>query len=139
MTTDSASSQPTDTVGWTGAAIAAAILTAWGVNTTALLTFGFDGIPAPLWAPAVLVQTFLHTGLFITAHDAMHGNVSARHPRLNDAVGRLATRLYALFPYDRLRDKHLAHHRSPASDADPDFHPGDGPRFWSWYLGFIGE
>ena len=34
--------------------------------------------------PSILVMTWLYVGLFITAHDAMHGSLSPRHPRLND-------------------------------------------------------
>ena len=90
------------------------------------------------WAPAiVLAQTFLHTGLFITAHDAMHGTVAPAHPRWNHALGRVAVGLYAAFPYGKLLPAHHAHHRAPATPDDPDFHRGN-PSLWGWYRDFLG-
>ena len=66
-------------------------------------------------AALVPLLAWLYVGLFITAHDAMHALVAPRHRRLNDAVGRLAARLYAQFDYDALRLAHAEHHRAPAS------------------------
>lgn len=37
--------------------------------------------------PAIAIQTFLYTGLFITAHDAMHRSLCPHNLRLNDALG----------------------------------------------------
>ncbi|MFB6351004.1 MAG: fatty acid desaturase, partial [Bradymonadaceae bacterium] len=88
---------------------------------------------------AVALQTFLHTGLFITAHDAMHGSVARGHPQVNRLVGRLTTLLYALFSYEQLQAKHADHHATPVTDTDPDYHNGDHERFWPWYLGFLRE
>lgn len=122
-----------------GVVIAAAIIGGWGVNLAALLTAGTTGLPPALWLPAIAVQTFLHTGLFITAHDAMHGTVAPANRRLNDRIGRLAVRLYALFSFAKLEEKHWEHHDRPASDDDPDHHDGGADRFWPWYFGFIGE
>ena len=133
------SATTTRTPGWRGPAIAAAIVAAWGGTLALLLTAGTGGLHPALWLPAILVQTFLHTGLFITAHDAMHGNVSREHPAINDAIGRLATLLYALFSYAKLREKHGDHHADPVSDGDPDYHDDDHERFWPWYLGFLRE
>ena len=38
-------------------------------------------------AQHVLLTTFFYTGIFITAHDAMHGLVSPSYRKLNDAIG----------------------------------------------------
>lgn len=135
MSTDSTVRQ----TGWRGPAVAAAVIGAWGTSLSALLTLGTGGVHPALWLPAILLQTFLHTGLFITAHDAMHGSVTRDHPRLNDAVGRLATLLYALFSYQKLRSKHADHHHTPVTGSDPDYHDADHERFWAWYLGFLRE
>jgi beta-carotene ketolase (CrtW type) len=96
------------------------------------------------WQTVVLVplamawMTFLSTGLFITAHDAMHGTVAPGRKRLNDAVGALAVALYALFSYRKLQGKHHEHHAHPGeAGEDPDFHDGDHPGFWRWYLHFV--
>lgn len=83
----------------------------------------------------VLVQTHLFTGLFITAHDAMHGTVHP-HSRINHGIGWLAAMLFVFNPYHKLRRKHYEHHLHPVTDDDPDYHPGG---FWRWYLGFLME
>lgn len=92
----------------------------------------------PLAYLRLLVQTHLFTGLFITAHDAMHGSVAPRHPKLNHAIGKLCTFLFVFNSYRRLRPKHYQHHRHVASEQDPDFHNGH-PGFWRWYLDFLKE
>lgn len=114
---------------------AAGVMAAWAVCLSGLLhaelvwtTFAF-GIP---------LQTFLYTGLFITAHDAMHGTVSPKHPRVNDAVGWVAVALYALFSFSGLRTWHHDHHKSPGvPHDDPDFHDGKHTGFWAWYFHFL--
>jgi beta-carotene/zeaxanthin 4-ketolase len=83
-------------------------------------------------------QTWVYTGLFITAHDAMHGSIHTA-PNLNQAIGKLCLWLYAGFEYHQLRVKHHRHHRYPASDRDPDFHDGRTPHFWGWYGQFVHE
>lgn len=120
----------------TGILIAALIISLWGISLWLLLT-----TPLPLlslWViPAILWQTFLYTGLFITAHDAMHGSVSPNHPLLNRAIGRTAVTLYALFSYRKLHSEHRRHHRNPGSREDPDFHAPGQTGFWRWYLHFM--
>jgi beta-carotene ketolase (CrtW type) len=117
-----------------GVALAAAILAAWALTLALALGAPAVALPAALWLPLVALRTWLHTGLFIVAHDAMHGTVAPRHPRLNHGLGALAVGLYALFPYAVLR-----HHAQPASADDPDFHDGAHPGFGRWYLRFIGH
>ncbi len=117
-----------------GTTIALTIIGAWLASLAALLTVELSPW---LIAPAVLVQTFLYTGLFITAHDAMHGTVAPTNRRLNDLVGTVAVRLYALFSYAKLREKHWEHHDHPASEQDPDYHDGEHAGFWGWYANFL--
>lgn len=117
-----------------GVLTAATIIGLWLGSLVALLA-------APISVPLVLVglpwMTFLSTGLFITAHDAMHGTVAPANRRLNDALGALAVGLYALFSYAKLQRKHREHHRHPATAGeDPDYHDGEHPGFWRWYLHF---
>lgn len=85
----------------------------------------------------LLWQTFLYTGLFITAHDAMHGAVLPGNRAVNDAMGTIAVFLFALFDYQKLLNKHWQHHRYPASDQDPDFHSLPQDSFWGWYGQFM--
>jgi beta-carotene ketolase (CrtW type) len=76
-----------------------------------------------LWKIVALVwQTFLYTGLFITAHDAMHGVVVPQNLKINNFIGSLVLTLYGLFSFNELRKKHWEHHHHPASELDPDFH-----------------
>jgi beta-carotene ketolase (CrtW type) len=87
----------------------------------------------------VAILCWLDVGLFIIAHDAMHGSLAPGHPRLNRAIGRTMLLAYAGFSFDRLLPKHMAHHRAPGTDLDPDFHgaaPSSLPR---WYLAFFWE
>lgn len=83
-------------------------------------------------------QTWIWTGLFITAHDAIHGSIHAS-PRLNRSIGQLCLWLYAGFDYGQLSVKHHLHHQYPASDRDPDFHAENAPDFWNWYRHFVCE
>ncbi len=84
----------------------------------------------------ILLQTFLSTGLFITAHDSMHGIAAPGSPRLNRILGAVAIFLYGGFSFEKLLRSHLAHHQHPASASDPDFtsHPNEG--FWQWLFQF---
>lgn len=82
----------------------------------------------------VLVQMHLYTGLFITAHDAMHGVVSSNRS-LNQATGWIAALLFSYNFYGRLFPKHHSHHRHVATDLDPDYHPSG--KFFLWYFSFI--
>ncbi|TWR30661.1 fatty acid desaturase [Mucilaginibacter pallidiroseus] len=87
----------------------------------------------PLLYLAVLLMMHLYTGLFITAHDAMHGTV-APNKSINNFVGFLSTLLYASFWYPKLYTKHHQHHNHVHTDTDPDYHNGG---FFSWYVRFI--
>jgi beta-carotene ketolase (CrtW type) len=92
------------------------------------------------WTPAaaiVALLCWLNVGLFIVAHDCMHGSLAPGRPAVNKWVGRAALFIYAGFSFDRLRPKHFEHHRAPGTADDPDF-SGDHPRhFWRWYAGFF--
>lgn len=91
-----------------------------------------------LVAPLVVaVLTWLSVGLFIIAHDAMHGSLAPGRPGANLFWGRLTLLLYAGFWMDRLRPKHFDHHRHVGTEHDPDFSPDHPTRFWPWYLGFM--
>lgn len=87
---------------------------------------------SPLTYLFFLVQTHLYTGIFITAHDAMHHTVS-KNTKINNLIGTIATGLFAFNYYPRLLKKHHEHHRFVATDKDPDFHHGN---FWIWYFNF---
>jgi hypothetical protein len=106
-------------VGIGGVAIALVIFAIWGIGWGCLWSAAsVDRLP--YWGAilGIMWQMFIYTGLFITAHDAMHGAIAPKHPRLNLAIGRLALLIYGLFSYDRLLKAHRQHHHHPASDLD---------------------
>lgn len=115
----------------TGVIIAFFIICCWSLSTW----WGFQlelSWSSP-WAYCYFfLQTHLYTGLFITAHDAMHNAVS-KNKALNQWIGRISAVLFAFNFYDKLNRKHHQHHRFVATDQDPDFHRGG---FWAWYLSF---
>ncbi len=122
-------------LGRAGVWSAALIFGAW----LALLVFNL-AYYQPNWAsPApyllALLQMHLYTGLFITAHDAMHGVVSP-NKRLNNAIGTAATVLFAYNWFPNQLPKHHDHHRHVGTQADPDFHPEDHSGFLPWLARF---
>src|SRR5215207_8487988 len=122
-------------IGFRGIFHALAIIVAWA--TTLSVSLSLIHLPRD-WAFALLLlplQTFLNVGLFITAHDAMHGTLAPTMPRVNDALGRIALWCYAFFNYDEIRREHFRHHAKPVHDDDPDYHSDE--RFWLWYFHFM--
>ena len=120
-----------------GLVIAVSILALWSVNTFISLSSDLNLIS--LWKLLILVllQTFLNTGLFITAHDGMHGLIYPFKSSVNDFIASMAVNLYALFSYQELRQRHFLHHLYPATDKDPDYHRDSRSSFWSWYVEFM--
>ncbi len=101
---------------------AGAIMLSWLViHLGAVFTIDLAGAPLLLVAALVLVQTWLSTGLFIIAHDCMHGSFAGPGNRWNRRVGRLALMIYAGLDYDAMRPAHIAHHRHVGTAEDPDF------------------
>ncbi|WP_045055152.1 beta-carotene ketolase CrtW [Aliterella atlantica] len=122
---------------FSGLWVALSILGIWASSLILLLSVDVNGVNNLLLTPFIIIQTFLYTGLFITAHDAMHGAVFPGNLKINNFVGNLAVTLYALFDYDKLLQKHWSHHHHPASELDPDFHNLKHKNFFSWYLYFM--
>ncbi|MEL6342618.1 MAG: fatty acid desaturase [Myxococcota bacterium] len=121
-----------------GLGVAALILTSWAISVGWLIVTPIAALP--IWAVPLLMvwMTFLYTGLFITAHDAMHGTVAPRYPALNDAVGAIAVGVYAAFRFKTLRAAHVLHHRHAGTpNQDPDFHDGRRTGLVAWYLTFL--
>jgi beta-carotene/zeaxanthin 4-ketolase len=120
-----------------GLLVAGLILTTWASSLIGLL----NTTPShhqPFWlVVAMSWQTFLYAGLFVTAHDAMHGAVTPQHPRLNRFIGTVVLLLYGLFSYKQLFKTHWQHHHHPATDLDPDFHNGQHKNPFAWYLVFL--
>jgi beta-carotene ketolase (CrtW type) len=98
----------------------------------------FHTLSAPLWQTLglIAVQCWLYTGLFIIAHDSMHG-VLFKSPKANAAAGTRILFVYAGFNWRFLKDAHMDHHRYPGPDKDPDFNASNPHKFWPWYMKFF--
>ena len=118
-----------------GVLIALLIILAWGAHLFYLLVYlTVDPASITFWLH-LLFQTWLFTGLFITAHDAMHNTVS-RHRGLNNTIGFVATQLYAGLWYPQLLKQHRLHHQHPGTGDDPDYHVGN-QNFFVWWFSFM--
>jgi beta-carotene/zeaxanthin 4-ketolase len=113
------------------------ILAAWGSTLALLLPWSIRTMPIGWLVSAIAGRTFLHTGLFILAHDAMHRNLVPQHQPLNHGIGRLCVGLYAFLNYDQCRRNHGQHHRIPGQVGDPDFHDGEHSHPVGWYWHFL--
>ncbi|WP_114748623.1 fatty acid desaturase [Pleomorphovibrio marinus] len=116
-----------------GLLISLAVITAWWISLVFLLGMNFSWTN-PLTYLGIVIQTHLYTGLFITAHDAMHGVVSS-NKKLNHGIGWVSAILFSYNFYWKLFPKHHEHHKFVATDKDPDFHHSG--RFFPWYFSFI--
>lgn len=99
----------------------------YGIN----LEFSFSN---PWIYIGIIIQTHLYTGLFITSHDSIHGVVSTIYPKINNALGKFCTLLFAFNQYETLKSKHHQHHNHVNTENDPDVHQGN---FFVWWFKFM--
>ena len=142
MSATAAASRPADRYtrqAAVGLSLAGAVTGGW-LTLHILDVFVLPWRVALLLSPLLLAaQCWLSVGLFIVAHDAMHGSLAPFRPGANRAVGRTVLMLYAGIWYDALVTRHFAHHRAPGTEHDPDF-AGDGRiGFWRWFGQFFAE
>ena len=121
--------------GWRGIISAVVIISLWFFCLSIFLTYASQW---PWWGQlvAVLIQTHLYTGVFITMHDSIHGVVSGNRS-VNDIVGYLCAKLFAFNNFKRLSRKHHQHHQFAGTQQDPDFSANQN--FFRWYAKFILE
>lgn len=121
-----------------GLSLAALVFGVWlGVHLWAMFAFRID---ASNWALAPFIfalQCWLSVGLFIVAHDGMHGSLAPAAPKLGQGVGAVLLFLYAGFGWRRMRDAHFDHHRHVGTAGDPDFNAVNPHNFWPWYGLFL--
>ena len=118
--------------------LALAIGAAWiAIHIGGIFFWHWNVGSAVLAVPLVLLQAWLSTGLFIIAHDCMHGSFAPRRAALNTIVGTVCLGAYAALSYRALYPKHHAHHAAPGTDADPDFNPAAPRHLGSWFLRFF--
>ncbi len=116
-----------------GAFTAVTIITLWVTNLVYLLNCEVTLYDWKIYA-LFLVQTHLYTGLFITAHDAIHQCIS-KIRFVNNRLGRIASALFMFNSYSRLHDNHMKHHRYNGTSKDPDYHDVDS--FFPWFAKFV--
>lgn len=121
-----------------GGGLALGIVAGWlALHLWSMWRFSVDATTWPLVLPIALLQCWLSVGLFIVAHDAMHGSLLPGRRKLNGAIGAALLFLYAGFAWRRMRDAHFQHHRAPGSATDPDFDAAHPRHFGRWYLTFL--
>ena len=123
-----------------GLLLAAAIIGAW----TTIHISGVFFIPiridlAWLIVPLIMLQCWLYVGLFIVAHDCMHGSLVPFQPRVNRLIGQICLTLYAGFSFDALNRKHHQHHRHSGTAEDPDFDEVPPHGYGRWFAKFFTE
>lgn len=120
-----------------GLVLAAAIGLGWLGSWLWLLPTSLFQLPPALIVVSVLLRTWLQTGLFIVAHDAMHASLWPGKPAANRQIGRLALAIYGALPYQRCLHNHALHHRHAGTARDPDHHGEQAHFFWPWYRRFM--
>lgn len=118
-----------------GVLIASVIILSWVSHLVYLLLYQPVNISDIWFWLHILLQTWLSTGLFITAHDAMHRTVSS-NISLNKSIGYLSTFLFAGMFYHKLNAKHQLHHQFPGTSDDPDYKTGN-QNFFFWWFSFM--
>ncbi|MEB3333687.1 MAG: fatty acid desaturase [Cyanobacteriota bacterium] len=125
---------------WTtrrGLFLAAGLILAWLGSWLLLLPTSFSNLPPEVICLAILARTMLQTGLFIVAHDAMHGTLWPTRPAVNRRIGQLALWFYAALPYGPCLDNHRLHHRHSGTPQDPDHHGEGAATVVGWFQRFM--
>ncbi len=121
-----------------GILVAIVIIIIWSFSLFFICSIGSDRLSSIWILLAILGRTFIQTGLFIVAHDAIHGVVVPDCLQLNHAIGRLAVTLYAFLSYHQLSLNHYQHHLYAGQlGKDPDFHEDLSGNWLVWYLKFM--
>jgi beta-carotene/zeaxanthin 4-ketolase len=121
-----------------GLLFAATLFATWiVVHFWAMFAFTMGWHNWPLVPLIFALQCWLSVGMFIVAHDAMHGSLAPGQPRLNSAIGAILLFFYAGFGWKKMRDAHFDHHRHVGSARDPDFNVDNPKDFWPWYAVFL--
>lgn len=123
---------------WRGLQLAGLIGLAWWLTLSAGLRLPLQQLHPLVLAAFVLLRSFLHTGLFIVAHDAMHGTLApAGLNRLNRCIGQSCLWIYAGLDFEQCLNHHVQHHQAPGSARDPDVCTGTDPSALAWYVRFL--
>ena len=121
-------------IGNKGSLIAASIIILWLAVFVFALLQPLQSLSF-LAVPLILLLTELFTGVFITAHDAIHEVVYPANPKLNRAIGIFCASVFAFNSFDLMYRNHHAHHQYNGEENDPDFHKSR--KFLPWFISFI--
>lgn len=122
---------------WRGLQLAGLIGSAWLITLIAGLRLPIQQAHPLLMAGLVLLRSFLHTGLFIVAHDAMHGSLIPHRKPFNRFIGQGCLWAYAGLSFQECLNHHIQHHHSPGSETDPDYCSAADPSPVAWYARFL--
>jgi len=123
-----------------GLSLATGVILGWlALHVYAVFFVDLAALNPLLIAAIVAAQCWLYVGIFIVAHDCMHGSLAPGRPAVNRWFGRICLALYAAFDFDTLKAKHRDHHRHAGTEHDPDFHEDAPHSFWAWYARFFRE
>lgn len=118
--------------------LALAIAGGWlAIHVGGIFFWRWQPATLPVAALLILVQAWLSTGLFIIAHDCMHGSFAPGRRRWNALVGTACLGAYAGLSYRALYPMHHRHHAAPGTEHDPDFHAGAPRRALPWFVHFF--
>ena len=123
-----------------GLTFAVLILGTWlSLHITSV--FFIDNSQPPFWLiiGIIVLLCWLYVGIFIVAHDCMHGTLAPGNASLNRLIGQICVGLYAGFSFRDLHRKHIDHHRHSGTARDPDFAEPQPMGFWRWYVSFMRE
>ena len=120
-----------------GLQLGALIGVCWLTTLILGLKMELDQLHPLLITAWILSRSFLHTGLFLVAHDAMHNSLAPEQTKINQRIGRVCLWLYAGLNYNACRVNHLRHHLMPESEADPDFCPVNNQALLAWLFRFL--
>ena len=120
-----------------GLRLAGLIGSAWLFTLLAGLRLPSDQLHPLLITGLVLLRSFLHTGLFIVAHDAMHGSLIPGQGALNRIIGQGCLWAYAGLNFRQCQKHHIQHHQTPGSKTDPDYRNAENPSPLAWYARFL--
>jgi len=118
-----------------GILIALIIIMAWTIHLIFSLIYLEVNFLDPFFYLNIFIQAYLFTGLFITAHDSMHGTLS-KNKKLNKLTGQITAFLFACMSYNKLIRNHMNHHRYPGTENDPDF-SYSSQNFFQWWGLFL--
>ncbi|MCK9279800.1 MAG: fatty acid desaturase [Melioribacteraceae bacterium] len=118
-----------------GILIALIVILAWFFHLFYMIVYLEPAFTSISFYLHILLQTYLYTGLFITAHDSMHRTVS-NNKLINKLIGQISTFLYAGLSYNSLIKNHFKHHKTPGTKDDPDYNI-KSQNFFIWWGTFM--